>query len=256
MLFTRHMGLALAGASLLFSHARASFDFPSCVDNCIESSGYEPDSAKSICKGARNLLLDSVISCLFFNCKSDLRNVEGAFLDPIAEACEDSDREIPSSKLAAAESLASSYISKLPTSTTARTTTAAQSTTTPPKTTITSKQAVLSSSSASATTTTAAATEDEESAPPSTSTSASDQDAGQSTSAAGETTAAPTTTQVTLPTSATRSAAASSSSSAPDSGSGFDTNPFGSSSSAGSAIRPLISLLGLPLTVVSLLALR
>ncbi|KAK4105983.1 hypothetical protein N658DRAFT_490592 [Parathielavia hyrcaniae] len=257
MLFSRHMRLALTGTALLLfsSQAQASFDFPPCVDNCIESSGAEPDSAKSLCKGARNMLLDSVISCLFFSCKSDLRNYDSAFLNPIAEACEDSDREIPKSKLRAAESTAISYISMLPASTTAKTTTAAQPTTTPapPKTTtITSNEAAVSSSSSPSTT-----TEDEDSAPSSTSsTSASDEEADQPTSAAGKT----TTTQVALPTSATtrNSAAASPSSSASDdSGSGFDTNPFGSSTSAGPpAIRPLLYLLGLPLAAVSLLALR
>jgi hypothetical protein len=249
MVVTRHIGLALAGTALLFTpFAQATFDFPSCVDNCISSSGCQPDSAKCMCKAAQGLLLDSVVSCMFFNCKSDLRNFEDAFLDPIEEGCEDSDRDIPSSKLKAAASLASSYISKLPASTTAKSTSAQPTST--PKTTAkpTSKQEVASSSST--------ATTEEEAAlsSTSTSTSASERATEQSTSPTGQTTAAPTT-RVTTPTAATQSSATSSQSPASDSGSGFDTNPFGSSNSAGSAIQPLLSLLGLPLAL-GLLTLR
>jgi hypothetical protein len=61
------------------------------------------------------------------------------------------------------------------------------------------------------------------------------------------------------PTSAAQRPATSSGSSGSGSGgSGFDTNPFGSSgSSAGSAVRPIVSLLGLPLgVVVAMLAMR
>jgi hypothetical protein len=247
MVVTRHIGLALAGTALLFNpFAQATFDFPSCVDNCISSSGCQPDSAKCMCKAAQGLLLDNVVSCMFFNCKSDLRNFEDAFLDPIEEGCEDSDRDIPSSKIKAAASLASSYISKLPASTTAKST--PPQTTSTPKTTAkpTSKQEVVSSSSTTLTT-------EEETAPSSTSTSTTDRDTEQSTSPTSQTTAAPTL--VTAPMAVTQSSATSSQPPGSDSGSGFDTNPFGASSSAGSAIQPLLSLLGLPLAL-GLLALR
>jgi hypothetical protein len=88
MVFTRHIRLAAVGAALFLSfsgkaQATNAFQFTSCVSNCISSSGCEPDSAKCMCKEARNLLMESVISCLFFNCKTDLRDFQPDFLDPI-----------------------------------------------------------------------------------------------------------------------------------------------------------------------------
>ncbi|KAL2263345.1 hypothetical protein VTK26DRAFT_7141 [Humicola hyalothermophila] len=115
MVFAKHLRLALVGASLLMSFAgqTTAATFPGCVDNCISSSGCRTSNERCMCKEARSVLLDSVISCMFFNCKSDLRNVDETFLGPIEEVCEDV-RRIPHSMLEDAEELASSWISKLP----------------------------------------------------------------------------------------------------------------------------------------------
>ncbi|KAG7292296.1 hypothetical protein NEMBOFW57_002331 [Staphylotrichum longicolle] len=254
MLFARPLRLALVGAALLLGQVQATVQFPSCVTNCITSSYCEADSAKCMCKAAREIFLDSVISCLFFNCKSDLRTFDSSFLSPIEEFCDDSGRDIPSSKLRAASSAASSYIAKLPPLTTAKPTTSFSASPTPtpkttPATTPKSSSSTLASSSAKPT-----ATENDDDSSPS-STSAADE--SSTSTPAAETTAAPTL--IVAPTTATQRPATSSGSSGSGSGgSGFDTNPFGSSgSSAGSTVRPIVSLLGLPMAVVvTMLAMR
>jgi hypothetical protein len=238
MVLANYVRLALLGAALLVSQAQATFEFPSCVESCVVSSGCKTNNARCMCTAARELLLDSVISCLFFSCKDDLRNFEDAFLDPIEEGCDDSNRDIPRSKLRAAESLATSYIGKLSSPTTFRSTTA-EATHTPKPTTKPSPATTAKAPSSSTTTTTTAAEEEEEPTPSTSSTT--DRGVQESTSTA-----------------ATQSSATPSQSSTSNgSGSGgFAANPFGSpSSSAGSAIQPLLALLGLPLAV-SMLALR
>ncbi|KAL2137070.1 hypothetical protein VTI74DRAFT_9676 [Chaetomium olivicolor] len=117
--------LLLTGASLLSLASPASttfsstFQFSSCVDICITSSGCETSSTKCMCISVRGLFLESVITCMFFNCKTDLPNFKAAFLDPIEEICDDVHRDIPGRKIKAAESLASSLVEELPASTTA-----------------------------------------------------------------------------------------------------------------------------------------
>ncbi|KXX81690.1 hypothetical protein MMYC01_201019 [Madurella mycetomatis] len=158
MVFTSHIRLALIGVTLALSfigqvQSTNDFQFSPCVENCISSSGCRPTSARCMCRAARHLLLDSVISCLFFNCKSDLRDFDDLFLEPIEEGCEDRGRDIPRSKLRAAESLASSYIANIPRLTTTaaaeRTTTTARAITTPkPTTSPTTARATPSSTSA------------------------------------------------------------------------------------------------------------
>ncbi|KAK3906217.1 hypothetical protein C8A05DRAFT_29928 [Staphylotrichum tortipilum] len=248
MVFVKRIRLALVGMALLLSlasPAQASFDFSPCAANCVQSSGCNPSSEKCVCRDARSILLDSVISCLFFNCKTDLREFDSAFLSPVEAGCEDSNRDIPSSKLKAAESLASSYISKLTPLTTSSSPPSAP--TPPPKTT--SAPATTSKppqSSRSSTTTSAADSS-------STSLAADDESTDESTSSsAEETTAAPT--RVVAPSPATQ--LSSTSSRAPSSNSD-STNPFGASSgAAGSAIPSLLSVLGLPLAIVGMLAAR
>jgi hypothetical protein len=195
-----------------------------------------------MCKEARSILMDSVVSCLYFNCKSDLGRFEDAFLEPMQDGCEDLGREIPSSKLKAVESLASSYASKLPTVTTAET--KKDEATPTPKTTPKPDP-----------TTTAKATtkeEEEESAPSTTSTPGSDDAEETATPAVDETT--PTETLITAPTS-TGGTSAGGSGSDDSNGSG-NTNPFGSPGSDDSAAaRPFVSLLGLALAV-GVLAIR
>ncbi|KAL2199714.1 hypothetical protein P885DRAFT_74886 [Corynascus similis CBS 632.67] len=242
MVLASYFRLAALGAGLFFSQAQAStFGFTPCVENCIASSGCDADSARCVCKEARSLLLDSVVSCLFFNCKPDLVDFEDAFLDPVEEGCEDHDRDIPESKLKAAESLASSYISKLPSPTTIQTTTAeAPKTTTKP---IPTKPTETSSSSPATT-----KTQEEDTKP---SSSATDGDADQPTTE----TSAPT--DVVPPTSASQtSATPTESPSSDDSDSDqSDVDPFATSDNAVSAVKPLVTLLGLPLAV-AVLALR
>ncbi|EAQ90807.1 hypothetical protein CHGG_02742 [Chaetomium globosum CBS 148.51] len=242
MVLASYIRLALVGAALLFSQAQARFDFSLCADNCVTSSGCPSDSARCMCKEAREILLDSVISCLFFNCKDDLRNFDDAFLDPIEEGCEDSGRDIPRSKLRAAASLATSYIGKLPASTTVKSTPVEVTPTPKPtkKTDPTTAEVPLSS------------TTTENDSPASTSTV--DRQAGESK---------PTTTAVTpavVPNPGTQSSATPSESPASDnsdsSGGGGGGDPFSSTGdSAGSAIQPFLALLGLPV-VVALLTLE
>jgi hypothetical protein len=242
MVLASYIRLALVGAALLFSQAQARFDFTPCVHNCVTSSGCESDSARCMCREARELLLDSVISCLFFNCKDDLRDFEVAFLDPIEEGCDDSDRDIPRSKLRAAESLASSYIGKIPSPTTAKSTV-----TPPPKPTKKPDPTTAEEPSPSTTATT------EDSAPSSTSTVNRQPEESSSTTAA--------VTPAVVPDPATQSSAAPSESPTPDdSGSGGGRpgggDPFSTpGGSVGSAIQPFFALLGLPV-VVALLALE
>jgi hypothetical protein len=187
-----------------------------------------------MCKEARSILMESVVSCLYFNCKSDLGNFEDTFLEPMQDGCEDLDREIPRTKLQAAESLASSYASKLPTVTTAETkkdeATATPKTTPKPDPTTAAK----------------ATTEEEESAPSTTPTPGSD-DAEETTPPAVDD-ATPTETLITAPTSAGGSGS-------DDSDGSGNTNPFGSPGSDSAAARPFVSLLGLALAV-GVLAIR
>ncbi|KAK3310300.1 uncharacterized protein B0T15DRAFT_488984 [Chaetomium strumarium] len=245
MIFTTHIRLAVVGIYLLMyvvSPAGATtFEFPSCVEGCIASSGCKTNSAKCMCREARELLLDSVISCMYFNCKADLRNFEDSFLKPIEDGCERNDRDIPSSKVKAAESLASSYISKLTPLTTTKSSTTERAPT-PTLPTSTPSSSTTSELSLSSKTT-------EQNTPASTSVTDNGSET-RSTSAAEDTTAAPTL--VLAPSAAAQPS--TSRSPASDSGSGFDTDPFGSSSSAGHVVQPLFSLLGLPL-VVGMLAL-
>ncbi|KAL2154094.1 hypothetical protein VTH82DRAFT_2770 [Thermothelomyces myriococcoides] len=252
MVLASYLRLTVLGTVLLFSRAWAAFDFPSCVRNCISSSGCDPDSAGCVCKEARELLLDSVVSCLFFNCKDDLVNFEDAFLDPVEEGCEDYRRDIPESKLEAAESLASSYISKLPSPTTMKTTTVE-----PPRTTTkpsaTEPPAASSTSSTSTTTTTSSSAEED--VPSSTSTT--HRGAETSTSNTPTTTdEVPTpTSTVETPAAETQTMSPSESSQPGDSGPNYaDSNPFATKGSGALVVRPLVTLLGLPL-FISILAL-
>lgn len=245
MVLASYIRLALIGAALLFSHAQATFDFSSCADNCVTSSGCESDSARCMCKKAREVLLDSVISCLFFNCKDDLRNFDDAFLAPIEEGCVDSGRDIPRSKLRAAESLASSYIDKLPSPTTAKST-PVEVTPTPKPT----KKADPTTAEVPPSSTTA-----EDSSPSSSSTVNRQPVESKSTAAA--------VTPAAVPTPATQSSATPSESPASDDsgsgrsgGGGGGGDPFSTTGgSVGSAIQPFLALLGLPV-VAALLALE
>jgi hypothetical protein len=241
MVLASYIRLALVGAALLFSQAQATFDFTSCVGSCVASSGCESNSARCMCREARELLLDSVISCLFFNCKDDLRNFDDAFLEPIEEGCEDSDRDIPRSKLRAAESLASSYIGKLPSPTTVKSTPVEVTPTPKPTKKADPTTAEVPPSSTKA----------EDSSPSSSATV--DRQPAESKSTAAVTPAA-------APNSATQSPATPSESTASDdSGSGRSGgggDPFSTTGgSVGSAIQPFLALLGLPV-VVALLALE
>jgi len=198
-----------------------------------------------MCKEARDMLLDSVIACLFFNCKSDLRNYEDAFLEPIEEGCDDSDRDIPKQKIRAADRLAKSYIEKLPALTSAKPTSTKAMPTPKP----TTKADTTTAQPTPSTTITRTAESSSSSA------TSADSSAEDSTSAAEQTTTTEPT-RVAVPTSSAEPPATTSATADDDSGGGFDTNPFGSpGGSAGSAVRPAFSLLGVSLAV-GLLVLR
>ncbi|KAL2157435.1 hypothetical protein VTH06DRAFT_6127 [Thermothelomyces fergusii] len=252
MVLASSLRLAVLGTVLLFSRAQATFDFTFCVENCVSSSGCEPDSARCVCEKARELLLDSVISCLFFNCKGDLVNFEDAFLDPVEKGCKDHRRDIPEFKLEAAESLASSYIEKLPSTTTMGTTTAeAPGTTAKPSTT--ESPAASSSSSSSSTSTTTTATSEHD-AQPSTSAAKSAEESASDTSAPTDKVTGPTSA-IEVPVAESSTASSSESSEPQSAGSNrHDSNPFAIMKSAVPAIKPLATLLGFSLAL-SVLAL-
>jgi hypothetical protein len=235
MVLAKYLRLALLGTALVASQAQATFDFNFCVSSCVHSSGCSTSDEKCVCKEARSILMDSVISCLYFNCKSDLSDFEDTFLEPIQKGCDD----LPRSKIQAVESLASSYASKLPGATTAAEDDKDEPTPTP-KTT----------SKPAATTAAKVTTEEEESAPSPTSTLDSD-DAEETTPAADGTT--PTETLITAPTST--GGTSSGGSGSDDSNGSGNTDPFGSPDSDSAAARPFVSLLGLSLAV-GMLAIR
>lgn len=241
MVFAKHLQLALVGTSLLFSsltgQAAAAASFPGCVDNCISSSGCSTSDEKCMCKEARSVLLDSVVSCMFFNCKTELRDIDDTFFDIIEDICEDV-RRIPSQKLADAEEKASSWISKLPAVTQPA-----------PKPTKTPEPVVTTEESAPATT--------EE---PSPENSSPAQDVTESSPA--DTVASPT--EVTTPPPASQTTAGSSNSDATNANSNSDseddsgsshgnTDPFGSvGGSAGYRTQASLSLVGLGLFMLAL----
>ncbi|KAL2269875.1 hypothetical protein VTJ83DRAFT_2059 [Remersonia thermophila] len=215
-----------------------------CVRNCITASNCNVSDTRCICKQARGILLHSVISCLFFNCKDDLRNFEDLFLDPVEDICDAARRDIPRHKLKSAEMLASSYIARIPTvtptKTTVRPTTSQQQVTATPTSATKPQSSTLteqtSSSSASSSSTSAA----------------TDRGVGLSTSTSTSLTVAPTQDTQPNPT-ADSSAPASQPTDSDDSGSGFDTNPFGTPRSGGAVAQPLLGFLTLPLVVGVLL---
>jgi hypothetical protein len=237
MVFTRHLRLALAGTALLLSfvgraESASTFLFTECIDSCVITSGCRTNEC--MCREARGFLLDSVVACMFFNCKTDLRNFEDAFLDPVEQVCEDNNRKIPSSKIDKAESLANSYISKLPALTTAQTSAVATSTPKPTTALIPTSSAKQAESSAT-----------EESS--SSETSAVDRGDELESTSATETITSPA--QVAATPSATETSAAASESHTPQSGNS-NTNPFASPSSAAWRTQASLSLLGLPLALV------
>ncbi|KAK4131969.1 hypothetical protein BT67DRAFT_140564 [Trichocladium antarcticum] len=255
MVFTRHLRLALAGTALLLSFAgraesASTVLFTDCVDSCVVTSGCR--TTDCMCTEARGFMLDSVIACMFFNCKPDLRNFDDAFLDPIAELCDDNNRKIPSAKLDKAETLASSYISKLPAATTAKTPVVVVATSTPaPLTT-----AQMPSSSAKQAASSATMEQDTPSQTP----SAVQNDDAESTSAATEAITAEETL-VLAPTSSTESSAAepteSDTSESETSGSrNSNADPFANPPSAAWRTQTSLSLLGLPLVLAMFAALR
>lgn len=254
MVFTRHVRLVLAGTALLLSFAgraesASTVLFTDCVDSCVVTSGCR--TTDCMCTEARGFMLDSVIACMFFNCKPDLRNFDDAFLDPIAELCDDSNRKIPSAKLDKAETLASSYISKLPAATTAKTPVVVVATSTPAPL----MTAQMPSSSAKQ----AASSVTMEQDTPSQTSSAGRNDDAESTS-----TTEPITAEETLvlaPTSSTESSAAepteSDTSESETSGSrNSNADPFANPPSAAWRTQTSLSLLGLPLALAMFAALR
>ncbi|KAK4144642.1 uncharacterized protein C8A04DRAFT_27578 [Dichotomopilus funicola] len=235
---TNYARLALLGTALFFAGpAQADFGFTPCIDDCVASNGCEAYDEKCVCKEANSLLLNSVVSCMYFNCKNDLRDADDTFLSPISNGCSN----IPERKLDAAASLASSYSSKLPAATSAKPspTHDAPSTSDKPHSPSTSDKP-----------------EHSPPVPPKPSATTSNV-AGPSTSAAAGGAASSSAAQTTLvtsvtPTETSSSPAESTTSSNEGSGSNHNTNPFGSSGddSAGAAIRPLFALLALPAAVV------
>lgn len=240
MVFTSHIRLALIGVTLALSfigqvQSTDDFQFSPCVENCISSSGCRPTSARCMCRAARHLLLDSVISCLFFNCKPDLRDFDDLFLEPIEEGCEDRGRDIPRSKLRAAESLASSYIANLPRPTT---TTAAEPTTTTARAITTPRPTTLPTTARATASSTSAVEQDDDDA----------DDDVESTSTTDR--PAPTTNAASPPPPplvTTQSSSSAGSSPPPDPPRFGDTNPFAVPASAGSRTWAVSPLLGFTL---------
>lgn len=241
---TNYARLALFGTALfLAGPAQADFGFTPCVDDCVASSGCEAYDQKCVCKQANSLLLNSVVSCMFFNCKDDLRNADDTFLSPIESGCGDEGRDIPERKLDAAASLASSYSSKLPSPTSGK-----------PKPT----HDAPSTSDKPDPPSTSSKPEHSPPVPPKPSTTTSNGASPATSSAAGG--GAGDSVQTTLvtsvtPTQTSDSPSESTTSSNGGSGENHNTDPFGNSSSgdddsAGAAIRPFFALLGLPAAVI------
>ncbi|KAK5651754.1 hypothetical protein OQA88_11716 [Cercophora sp. LCS_1] len=147
-----HQRLAL-GAALALSLVGATvatdpFGFASCVSNCVKSSGCESQSAKCVCKEAKDDFLEDVVVCLYYHCQQDLRDVGDVFFIPVKSGCEAAKTPIPKDNVREAEKEAASYIAKLP-KTTAKDT---QATKAPP---VPVKTLTTTSSSSTATQTTA-----------------------------------------------------------------------------------------------------
>ncbi|KAK3383896.1 hypothetical protein B0T24DRAFT_67453 [Lasiosphaeria ovina] len=114
-----------------------SFKFPTCVDTCAGHSGCQTDDSKCMCTTARSYFLETVVTCVYYNCMDDFLKVDSEFLNIMTAGCKGIKKPIPDSSLKAAKSVVS-VLSKLPS-----TTTKATPTTTPkpaaatPKTTST-----------------------------------------------------------------------------------------------------------------------
>ncbi|KAK3989216.1 hypothetical protein QBC44DRAFT_90282 [Cladorrhinum sp. PSN332] len=128
MFHSRNIRLALAGLVLLLpfidrADATGDFKFTECITNCIRPSSCPPSrkgnlDGRCMCKAAREDFLESILGCMDIFCKSDLRDFDDKFLDPMEDGCDELNQEIPKSKLKAAESIGSSFLSNLPTATT------------------------------------------------------------------------------------------------------------------------------------------
>ncbi|KAL2122573.1 hypothetical protein VTJ04DRAFT_3028 [Mycothermus thermophilus] len=261
MALAKYIQLALLGAALISSAEATKNRFNACVSNCIAETGCVATNAWCVCNGARRSnLLSGVISCLFLKCEADLRNVENSFLDPIEDFCDDKHRDIPKHKLKSAETLASSYISRLntPTPTPTATPKPQPPTTTnaPQQPTPTSTQKPQVPTQTENKTSTSSSPDRGQETSSSSSKTGSDRGLGESTSSSAAT-----------PTSSSQPDAAITDDNQPDptpdnsqdedSGSIFDTNPFGTPRSVGSATsQPLVMLLALPLFVMGALMQR
>ncbi|KAK4183324.1 hypothetical protein QBC35DRAFT_115975 [Podospora australis] len=239
-----HIRLAIIGVSFLAMirpvSPTSNFDFPDCVEEkCIPKGGCPPTNGRCLCKAARGIFLETVLKCMYSNCKADLSVFEDSFLDPMTEGCDALNQDIPRSELKIARAKASSLLAKLSSTPTATTTA-----------TTNSPVQILSKS-----TTSAASTN------PSTSSSMAIQSTTTTdgTIAVTESTFPPSSVEhdntTARPTSAPSSTAESQSvSSAPPSSNFVDTSPFTNTNSAKSPQdRLLDTLLAIPLAVALLL---
>ncbi|KAK4459346.1 hypothetical protein QBC42DRAFT_274631 [Cladorrhinum samala] len=153
MAVSKHIRVALFGLALLFFMGRVEatdgFKFSGCISNCIKPSSCPPSKngdldGRCMCRAARDDFLELVLGCMNLYCRSDLRDFDDKFLEPMEDGCDDIDHDIPKSKIRAAESVGSSLLS-LSSTVTLKTTLRVTATTT--------TASVVSSSAAEVTTT-------------------------------------------------------------------------------------------------------
>ncbi|KAK0656042.1 hypothetical protein B0T16DRAFT_398379 [Cercophora newfieldiana] len=118
-----HQRLVLAGAAAILAltrqaNAASSLALSECVEACVASSGCESKDTKCVCKAAKDGFLETVVTCLYYHCKDDLRNVDSLFLNPVKSGCEADKKAIPKKEIDEAKKVASSLVAKLPKTTT------------------------------------------------------------------------------------------------------------------------------------------
>ncbi|KAK0733358.1 hypothetical protein B0T26DRAFT_669773 [Lasiosphaeria miniovina] len=99
--------LSLLGQAELAASATMtpSFKFPTCVDTCAGHSGCQTDDSKCMCTTARSYFLETVVTCVYYNCKDDFPKVDGEFLNIMTAGCKGIKKPIPDSSLKAAKSV-------------------------------------------------------------------------------------------------------------------------------------------------------
>ncbi|KAK3941850.1 hypothetical protein QBC46DRAFT_406913 [Diplogelasinospora grovesii] len=244
MAFAGHMRLALVGGAVLVSFlsgvepasSSGSFitQFPDCVANCAQTAGCGIMNPKCMCKGAQGSFLETVLSCMYTSCPSQLNNAEDGFLKVMEIGCAAIGKSIPDDDMERAETVCSSLISKLST-----TSTSTQRATAHPAT------MTLKTTKATAT------TEDSASQTATDSTTSAEVQSTSTSSSSDDSTSAPTTLAVaTSPTPQQSEAQSSTSTAAAANSDPTDSSPFATPNFAASRdVGAFIGWMGVPLAI-------